>query len=94
MSPFYPPRMKEMRDSIVRMPIPLTAKRPALTRPKDKNKFKPQPVKPKKVEMKVKEMTKPIQLSPKDMISAYLLFFIIHGAQVGSVYRDFNGLFI
>ncbi len=48
MSPFYPPRMKEMRDSIVRMPIPLTAKRPALTRPKDKNKFKPQPVKPKK----------------------------------------------
>ena len=48
LSPFYPPRMKEMRDSIIRMPIPLTAKRPALTRAKDKNKFEPEPVKPEK----------------------------------------------
>ncbi len=48
MSPFYPPRMKEIRDSIIRMPVPLTAKRPALTRPKDENKFEPQPVKPEK----------------------------------------------
>lgn len=45
MSPFYPPRLKEMRDSIIRMPIPLTAKRPALTRPKDDYKFEPEPVK-------------------------------------------------
>lgn len=28
-------------------------------------------------------MKRPIQLSPKDMINAYLLFFVIHGAQVG-----------
>ncbi|WCH49865.1 spore germination protein [Lysinibacillus sp. OF-1] len=48
MSPFYPPRLKEMRDSIIRMPIPLTAKRPALTRPKDDYKFEPEPVKPEK----------------------------------------------
>ncbi|MFJ7367857.1 spore germination protein [Lysinibacillus sp. NPDC098008] len=48
MSPFYPPRLKEMRDSIIRMPIPLTAKRPALTRPKDDYKFDPEPIKPKK----------------------------------------------
>lgn len=48
LSPFYPPRMKEMRDSIIRMPIPLTAKRSALTRPKDKNKFEPEPIKPEK----------------------------------------------
>ncbi len=48
MSPFYPPRMKEIRDSIIRMPVPLTAKRPALTRPKDENKFDPEPVKPEK----------------------------------------------
>lgn len=35
-------------------------------------------------------MTKPIQLSPKDMISAYLLFFIIHGAQVGVGIQGFQ----
>lgn len=48
MSPFYPPRMKDMRDSIIRLPIPLTAKRPALTRPSDQEKFEPEPVKPEK----------------------------------------------
>ncbi|MFJ7372897.1 spore germination protein [Lysinibacillus capsici] len=48
MSPFYPPRLKEMRDSIIRMPVPLTSKRPALTRPKDEHKFVPEPVKPDK----------------------------------------------
>jgi len=48
MSPFYPPRMKDMRDSLIRMPIPLTAKRTSLTRPKDNNKFEPEPVKPEK----------------------------------------------
>jgi len=37
-----------MRDSLIRMPIPLTAKRTSLTRPKDKNKFEPEPVKPEK----------------------------------------------
>ncbi|MEA0562607.1 MULTISPECIES: GerAB/ArcD/ProY family transporter [Lysinibacillus] len=35
-------------------------------------------------------MTKPIQLSPKDMISAYLLFFVIHGAQVGVGIQGFQ----
>jgi len=28
-------------------------------------------------------MNNPIQLSPKDMINAYLLFFVIHSAQIG-----------
>ncbi|MFJ8064512.1 GerAB/ArcD/ProY family transporter [Psychrobacillus sp. NPDC096426] len=28
-------------------------------------------------------MKNPIQLSPNDMINAYLLFFVVHGAQVG-----------
>ncbi|MFJ5766535.1 spore germination protein [Lysinibacillus sp. NPDC093210] len=46
MSPLYPPRMREMRDSVIRMPMPLTAKRPALTRPSDPEKFDPEPVKP------------------------------------------------
>lgn len=48
LSPFYPPRLKDMRDSIIRMPMPLTAKRPGLTRPADQEKFKPEPVNPEK----------------------------------------------
>ncbi|GLC89086.1 spore germination protein [Lysinibacillus piscis] len=49
LSPFYPPRFKDMRDSIIRMPIPLTAKRPTFTRPTDEYKFNPdEPIKPKK----------------------------------------------
>ena len=48
LSPFYPPNLKDMRDSIIRMPLPLTAKRPAITRPADQEKFHPEPVKPEK----------------------------------------------
>ncbi|QUG41818.1 spore germination protein [Psychrobacillus sp. INOP01] len=48
LSPFYPPRLKDMRDSIIRMPFPYTAKRPVLTRPADQDKFNPEPVKPDK----------------------------------------------
>lgn len=48
LSPFYPPRLKDMRNSIIRMPIPFTAKRPTLTRPKNEEKFNPQPIKPEK----------------------------------------------
>jgi hypothetical protein len=46
MSPLYPPRMREMRDSVIRMPMPLTAKRPALTRPSNQEKYDPEPIKP------------------------------------------------
>lgn len=48
LSPFYPPRLKDMRDSIIRMPFPLTAKRPSITRPDDQEKFNPEPVKSEK----------------------------------------------
>lgn len=46
MSPLYPPRVREMRDSVIRMPMPFTAKRPALTRPSNQDKYEPEPVKP------------------------------------------------
>ncbi|MFJ7406150.1 MULTISPECIES: spore germination protein [unclassified Lysinibacillus] len=46
MSPLYPPRMREMRDSVIRMPMPLTAKRPALTRPSNQEKYDAEPIKP------------------------------------------------
>lgn len=35
-------------------------------------------------------MAKPIQLSPKDMINAYLLFFVVHGAQIGVGIQGFQ----
>ncbi|MFJ7406151.1 MULTISPECIES: GerAB/ArcD/ProY family transporter [unclassified Lysinibacillus] len=35
-------------------------------------------------------MKNPLQLSPKDMINAYLLFFVIHGAQVGVGIQGFQ----
>jgi len=35
-------------------------------------------------------MKNPIQLSPKDMINAYLLFFVVHGAQVGVGIQGFQ----
>jgi hypothetical protein len=37
----------------------------------------------KTAELKVKRMNNTIQLSPKDMINAYLLFFVVHSAQIG-----------
>jgi len=45
MSPLYPPRMRGMLDSVIRMPIPLTARRPAMTRPSNREKFDAEPVK-------------------------------------------------
>lgn len=35
-------------------------------------------------------MDKPIQLNPKDMINAYLLFFVIHSAQIGVGIQGFQ----
>jgi len=46
LSPFYPPRLKGMSDSIIRLPLPLTSKRPVVTRTTDQDKFNKEPVKP------------------------------------------------
>lgn len=46
LSPFYPPRLKGMADSIIRLPFPLTSKKPEVARPVDKEKYKPEPIKP------------------------------------------------
>lgn len=54
MAPFYPPRLIDWRDSIVRLPLPFTFKRPTNTRPEDEDKYKPEPVNPEKNEQKVK----------------------------------------
>ncbi|GGA27775.1 spore germination protein [Psychrobacillus lasiicapitis] len=48
LSPYYPPRLKDMRDSIIKFPLPFVAKRASLTRPADQEKFDPEPVKPEK----------------------------------------------
>ncbi|SES11134.1 spore germination protein [Psychrobacillus sp. OK032] len=48
MAPFYPPRFQDMRDSLIRMPLPYTAKRPSNVRPADEDKFNPEPIKPEK----------------------------------------------
>lgn len=48
LAPFYPPRLKDMRDSLIRMPLPFTGKRPSMTRPADQEKIEPEPVKPEK----------------------------------------------
>lgn len=48
LSPFYPPRLQDMRDSIIRLPFPLNTKRPEITRPGDQDKFDSEPVKPDK----------------------------------------------
>ncbi|CAM3162617.1 spore germination protein [Filibacter tadaridae] len=52
-APFYPPRVKDWRDSIIRMPLPFTFKRPSNTRPEDEDKYEPGPVNPEKNEQKV-----------------------------------------
>ncbi|WP_419962432.1 spore germination protein [Psychrobacillus sp. BM2] len=48
LSPFYPPRLQDMRDSIIRLPFPINTKRPEITRPGDQDKFDSEPVKPDK----------------------------------------------
>ncbi|MFB5087742.1 spore germination protein [Psychrobacillus sp. PGGUH221] len=47
-APFYPPRLKDWRDSIIRMPLPFTSKRPTSTRAVDTEKFDPEPINPEK----------------------------------------------
>ena len=46
LSPFYPLRLKGLANSIIRLPYPLTSKRPEVARPVDKEKYKPEPIKP------------------------------------------------
>lgn len=53
-APFYPPRLLDWRDSLVRLPLPFTFKRPSNTRPEDEDKYKPEPINPEKSEQKVK----------------------------------------
>ncbi len=53
-APFYPPRLIDWRDSLVRLPLPFTFKRPSNTRPEDKKKYEPEPINPEKKEQKVK----------------------------------------
>lgn len=47
-APFYPPRLVDWRDSLVRLPLPFTNKRPTLTRTKDQTKYESEPVNPEK----------------------------------------------
>ncbi|WP_342505725.1 spore germination protein [Sporosarcina sp. FSL K6-2383] len=53
-APFYPPRLIDWRDSLVRFPLPFTFKRPSNTRPEDADKYEPEPINPEKNEQKVK----------------------------------------
>lgn len=41
LAPFYPPRMQDWRDSIIRLPFSFTYKRPFQSRPKDDMKYTP-----------------------------------------------------
>lgn len=52
-APFYPPRLIDWRDSLIRLPIPMTFTRPTSTRTKNRKKFDPEPVNPEK-KLKVK----------------------------------------
>ena len=45
-----------MADSIIRMPYPLTTKRPVVTRPADQEKYNTEPVNLITVKLKVKRM--------------------------------------
>ncbi|WP_075619787.1 spore germination protein [Paenisporosarcina indica] len=47
-APFYPPRLKDWRDSIIRAPFSYTSKRPTSSRPVDDEKSNPEPVNPEK----------------------------------------------
>ncbi|MFJ7934500.1 spore germination protein [Sporosarcina sp. NPDC096371] len=53
-APFYPPRLIDWRDSLVRLPLPFTFKRPSNTRPEDEDKYEPEPINPEKNAQKVK----------------------------------------
>lgn len=47
-APFYPPRVRDWRDSLIRLPLPLTYKRPSLAKPDDSKKYEPEPINPEK----------------------------------------------
>lgn len=47
LSPFYPPRFADWKDSIIRLPLSFTYKRPDLTRPGNENKYDPEKAKEK-----------------------------------------------
>lgn len=47
-APFYPPRLVDWRDSILRLPLPLTNFRPTSSRAKKKKKFEVEPIDPEK----------------------------------------------
>lgn len=47
-APFYPPRLVDWRDSIIRLPLPLTNLRPTSSRAKKRKKFKEEPIDPEK----------------------------------------------
>ena len=53
-APFYPPRLLDWRDSLVRLPLPFTFKRPSNTRPENEDKYEPELIHPEKNEQKVK----------------------------------------
>ncbi|EPD50585.1 hypothetical protein HMPREF1210_02554 [Paenisporosarcina sp. HGH0030] len=47
-APFYPPRFKDWRDSIIRLPLPFAYKRHSNARPQDADKYQPEPINPEK----------------------------------------------
>jgi hypothetical protein len=47
-APFYPPRLVDWSNSLVRLPLPFTNKRPTNVRPEDVQKFENEPVNPEK----------------------------------------------
>lgn len=47
LAPFYPPRFADWKDSIIRLPLQFTYKRPDLTRPQNENKYDPEKAKEK-----------------------------------------------
>lgn len=47
-APFYPPRWADWRDSIIRLPLPLTNLRPTSSRAKKREKFDVEPIDPEK----------------------------------------------
>jgi Bacillus/Clostridium GerA spore germination protein len=47
LAPFYPPRFADWKDSIIRLPLSFTYKRPDLTKPGNENKYDPEKAKEK-----------------------------------------------
>lgn len=52
-APFFPPRFIDWRDSLIRLPLSLTFRRPMNARPEDEIKYQPEPINPEKTEQKV-----------------------------------------